>query len=284
MTVVSDLADASAAVPPVAPARRVRAAGPGGRELWKSLLIQWSIVGLLIAAWAAVSGTGAVPKSLLPPVGATASELLKLFTTSKGLHNLGVTGLELLGAFAISTPVAIVLGFWLGEVKQRHAAVGTTADNVLATVLSTPKFIFLPVLVVILGASYWEKVVYALGDGLIIVIIGSAAASYTAERQARRLSAALGMNKWEFFWKIYLPGALPVLVEALRLSVILTMSGVLLAELYISSAGIGYLIFQWGTQFNLPALFAGVILVAIVAIVINTAFRIGEARMSRWRS
>lgn len=254
--------------------------------LLRSLLIQWGIVAAAIAAWAGVSASGLVSRVLLPSVSSTASALGDLLTSSTGLHNLGVTGLELLGAFGLSTPVAITLGFVLGEFKfkQRHEAIGNTADNLLSTLLATPKFVFLPVLIVILGASYWERVVYALGDGLIIVIIGTAAASYTADAHVRLVSSALGMNKWQFFWKIYLPAALPVLVEALRLSLILTISGVLLAELYVSNAGIGYLIFQWGSNFQLPDLFAGVILVALLAIIINTVFRVLEARMNRWRT
>jgi NitT/TauT family transport system permease protein len=254
--------------------------------LVRSLLIQWGIVAVAVGAWAAVTASGLVSGVLLPPVGSTASALGQLLTSSTGLHNLGVTGLELLGAFGLSAPVGIALGFVLGEIKfrRRHEAIGSTADNLLSTLLATPKFVFLPVLIVILGVSYWEKVVYALGDGLIVVIIGTAAASYTADQQVRLVSRALRMNKWQFFWKVYLPGALPVLVEALRLSLILTISGVLLAELYISNAGIGYLIFQWGTNFQLPQLFAGVILVALLAIVINTIFRVVEARMNRWRT
>lgn len=248
------------------------------------MAIQWLIVGLGVLVWYILSATRLVSANMLPGVGATASALGTLLSTSSGLHNLGVTGLELLGAFALGTPVGIAVGFWLGEFRQRHSAFGGTADNLLSTFLATPKFVFLPVLIVILGASYWEKIVYALGDGLAVVIIGTAAATYTADQHLRQLSRSLGMTRWQFFWKVYLPGALPVIVEALRLSVILTLSGVLLAELYFSSAGIGFLIFQWGTNYRLPDLFAGVVLVALVAIVINTLFRVVEARLNRWRA
>jgi NitT/TauT family transport system permease protein len=258
-----------------------------GRRPWirraKDLSLQWAVVAVIVAIWAVVTETGVVKSDLLPTVQATATAIWDLITSRSGLDDLGTTGLEVLGALVICAPLGIALGFVLGEIKRHRQTIGGVADNSLSTVLSTPKLIFLPVLVILLGASYWEKVIYSAIDGVVIVIIGTAAAAYAADGSVRLLSRSLNMNRWQFFFKIYLPGAMPVIVESLRLSVILITSAMMLAEMYISSAGMGYLIFQDGTNYDLPGLIAAVIVVGIAATIINACFRAIEVRVDRWR-
>ena len=55
---------------------------------------------------------------------------------------------------------------------------------------------------------------------------------------------------------------MPVLLETLRISMIFNFTGVMIAEMYASRTGIGHLIANWGENFQLPELFAGVIMLA----------------------
>ena len=66
---------------------------------------------------------------------------------------------------------------------------------------------------------------------------------------------------------------LPVLLETLRISMIFNFTGVMIAEMYASRTGIGHLIANWGENFQMRQLFAGVILLARVAILFNESVR-----------
>jgi NitT/TauT family transport system permease protein len=77
---------------------------------------------------------------------------------------------------------------------------------------------------------------------------------------------------------------LPVLLEALRLSMIFNFTGVLIAEMYASRTGIGLLMANWGENFQLRQLFAGVVFIATVAILLNESIRWLEGRCSVWRT
>jgi NitT/TauT family transport system permease protein len=65
---------------------------------------------------------------------------------------------------------------------------------------------------------------------------------------------------------------------------IFNFTGVVIAEMYASRTGIGHLISNWGENFQMPELFAGVIMLAVVAICFNEAVRLLEVRFSRWRT
>jgi NitT/TauT family transport system permease protein len=77
---------------------------------------------------------------------------------------------------------------------------------------------------------------------------------------------------------------LPILLETLRIAMIFNFTGVLIAEMYASRTGIGQLVANWGENFQMPQLFAGVIFLAVVAIALNESIRALEARCSTWRA
>jgi len=65
---------------------------------------------------------------------------------------------------------------------------------------------------------------------------------------------------------------------------IFNFTGVLIAEMYASRTGIGHLIASWGENFQMKQLFAGVILLAVAAILFNETLRWMEHRVSTWRA
>ena len=85
-------------------------------------------------------------------------------------------------------------------------------------------------------------------------------------------------------WRVYLPSMLPVLLEALRISMIFNLTGVILAEMYASRDGIGHQIATWGENFQMKQLLAGVIMIAVIAITFNELVRWVETRCSHWRT
>jgi ABC-type nitrate/sulfonate/bicarbonate transport system permease component len=76
----------------------------------------------------------------------------------------------------------------------------------------------------------------------------------------------------------------PVLLEAVRIAMIFNLTGILLAEMYASRAGLGQLIASWGENYMLKELLAGILLIAAAAILFNEAVRWFEARCEHWRS
>jgi NitT/TauT family transport system permease protein len=85
-------------------------------------------------------------------------------------------------------------------------------------------------------------------------------------------------------FRVYLPSMLPVLLEALRISMIFNFTGVMISEMYASRTGVGHMIANWGENFMLPQLFAGVIVLAVAAMSFNELVRYMEVRCSTWRS
>ena len=98
------------------------------------------------------------------------------------------------------------------------------------------------------------------------------------------VARSYGATRTQILLRVYVPSMMPVLLEALRISMIFNFTAVMIAEMYASRTGIGHLIANWGENFQLPQLFAGVILLAAVAIAFNETVRLLERRCSNWRT
>jgi NitT/TauT family transport system permease protein len=83
--------------------------------------------------------------------------------------------------------------------------------------------------------------------------------------------------------KVSLPSALPFIFAGLKLGIGRGLIGVVVAELFGSRAGIGQLISQAADAFNMPQLFAGVVLLAVAGVGLTAAFGWLEGRLLHWR-
>lgn len=236
---------------------------------------------VVLAGWELVTVTGYVNSNQLATPTSTLSSIGTILTHAETRNDVLVTLYELLAAFGIAAGLGLIGGFALGESGRRHTRFRSSVESALGATLSTPKFIFLPILVLLIHAGYWEKVIYACSDGLIIAIVGAAAAVSARNTEFRMLATSYKMSRTQVFTKIFIPEALFPVLESLRLAMVLVVSGVILAEMYISNAGMGLLILKAGATFDLPLLMAGVAVVAALALILNSGFRALERVVKR---
>jgi NitT/TauT family transport system permease protein len=83
--------------------------------------------------------------------------------------------------------------------------------------------------------------------------------------------------------RVVIPAAIPTVLSGLRVGGALVIVGVVVSEMLISSAGIGYLISRYRTILDSPHVFAGVLLVLAMAVAFNALIRLIERRAAVWQ-
>ena len=83
---------------------------------------------------------------------------------------------------------------------------------------------------------------------------------------------------------VVIPAAIPTVLSGLRVGGALVIVGVVVSEMLISSAGIGYLISRYRTILDSPHVFAGVLLVLALAVAFNTALKWIERKAAIWQT
>ena len=102
-----------------------------------------------------------------------------------------------------------------------------------------------------------------------VVLMSATAAVESVRSDHIMVARSYGATQTQILLRVYVPSMMPILLETLRISMIFNFTGVMIAEMYASRTGIGHLISNWGENFQMPQLFAGVIVLAAVAIAVQ---------------
>ena len=244
------------------------------------ILTRVALLAVVLAAWEWLPRWAIVNAELLPPL----SDVLAMFFTILGRSQvqeaIGVTTGEVVLAFMFAVPIGAGVGVLVAESEY----FGQIFRPMLFYVFSIPKSIFLPMFILVFGIGFEQKVAYAAFSTVFIVIMSAAAAVESVKADHVLVARSYGATRTQVLTRVYVPSMLPFLLEALRISMIFNFTGVMIAEMYASRSGIGQLIASWGENFQMPQLFAGVVLLAAAAIGFNEAVRWLEARCSAWRT
>lgn len=259
----------------------IREAQPRRRGLW---LPPWAwrmavLIGIALI-WEGLSRIRIVNPALLPPFSDVVRSLASMVTDRSVRSQIALTGLELGIAYLISVPVGVLIGVFL----SRSEYWGRVLKPLLFFPLSIPKSVFLPLFILALGITVTQKVAFGVFSTVFIVILTTTTAVESISSDHVTVARSYGATASQIVWRVYVPSMLPVLLEGLRLAMIFNFTGIIVAEMYASRGGLGYLITSWGDSFAMPSLFAGIILVSLIAITFNELLRALERKCSHWRT
>jgi len=239
-----------------------------------------ALLALVLGLWEILPRNGVINPLLLPPLGDVLAMLGDLLGRPTVHEAVAVTAAEVVVAFIIAVPLGAAAGIAIAE----NEYVGDIFKPVLFYVFSIPKSIFLPMFILVFGIGFQQKVAYAAFTTAFVVLMSATAAVESVRSDHVMVARSYGATQTQILLRVYVPSMMPILLETLRISMIFNFTGVMIAEMYASRTGIGHLIANWGENFQMPQLFAGVILLAAVAIAFNEAVRALEARCSTWRT
>lgn len=254
--------------------RRQRVGGAGG-------LVTWAVaLAVLFGTWQATLALGLMQPELLPPVGDVLATAFDLVRRPSFLGHVGVTLAEISVAFVIAVPLGVLVGIAISESPYWSQVL----KPIVFLIFSIPKTIFLPMFILAFGITFGQKVGFGVFSTIFIVLISSFSALESIKSDHVRVARAYGATRSQIAWRVYLPSMAPILLEAVRLAMIFNLTGILLAEMYASRAGLGQLIANWGENFMLKELLAGILLISTAAILFNEAVRWFERKCEHWRT
>jgi len=258
----------SASAPASTGARRFRVSPAAARLLFiASILAIWEILGHTVFNANFISPpsiiVGALPRVLGNPaiVGA-----------------LWTTFYELIVAFGLSVVFGVLAGVAIGANK---IALRSVVPMILLA-YSIPQITILPIFTLVFGIGPASKIAFGVSHGIFPIALNVIAGMQTVERTHLTFARSLGASRLQILRRVVLPHITPSLFAGLRLTMSATLLGVVLAELYISTGGIGYYTRLFSDSFDPAGMFALVSVLGLMAVVLNQVVRQAEARASFW--
>ena len=193
--------------------------------------------------------------------------------------HLWITLLEAMLAFVIGAVGGVAIGFWFA----RRPLLAAVFDPYVKAANALPRVVLAPIFMIWLGLGIWSKV--ALGVTLVFFIVFFNVYQGVKEVAPAVLANArmLGMNERQLLRHVYLPSALSWVFSSLHTSVGFAMVGAVVGEYLGASAGLGYLIHQAESVFDVAGVFAGMIVLTAFVITIDWLVTRIEHRLLVWR-
>ncbi len=193
--------------------------------------------------------------------------------------HLLVTLTETLLAFGIGTLFGLVFGLWLALSPIASAIL----DPYIKAANSMPRVILAPIFGMWFGLGIWSKV--ALSVTLVFFIVFFNVYQGVKEVSPVVLANArmLGASQRQLLRHVYLPSATSWVFSSLHTSVGLAFVGAIVGEYLGSARGVGYLILQAEGSFDINTVFAGILVLTVFALVLDTLVGLIERRLMKWQ-
>jgi NitT/TauT family transport system permease protein len=206
------------------------------------------------------------------------SAILALAKTGELWRHMSVSAIE----FALGYVIASVLGVIVGLAMAESPTMKRVLQPWISGLYATPTIALAPLFILWLGIGIWSKVLVVIFLVLFPVTINTEAGLRTTSERLVEMLRSFGASPRQIFIKVSLPSALPFILAGLKLGIGRGLIGVVVAELFGSRAGLGRLIAQSADAFNMPELFAGVIVLAVAGIALTAGFGWLEKRIVPW--
>ena len=186
---------------------------------------------------------------------------------------------ETLMAFVIGTVSGLFVGLWLARAPTAAAVL----DPFIKGLNSMPRVILAPIFAVWVGLGPASKI--ALGVTLVFFIVFFNVYQGVREVNPTVLASArmLGATNRQLMRTVYIPSAMSWVFSSLHTSVGMAFVAAVIGEYLGSAEGVGYLILQAETTFDMNTVMAGILVLTAFALVIDRAVTELERRFMRWQ-
>lgn len=231
-------------------------------SLDRTRLVQLATIAVILAVYEGLSRSGLFYQGAIPPLAPIVTAFVAELGRPDFYANLWVTAYEVVLGFVIAMAAGVLFGIALGSAPFLNRVLGPFIDS-LAT---TPKIIFLPIAMILVGTGPPSKVMMAALSALFPIMIAVAAGVREIKPVFINVGRSFRCNWWQMVTKIYLPSLAQPIVVGARLGFGLCIVITLLSEIKISKLGLGFLTIDAYNQYRIPQMYALLLIIFVIAV------------------
>ena len=251
----------------------------GAPQSWlrRPLPARIGIIIALLCLWETAARFLIDPMFLSPPSRVFTS-LPTLFETRGVPAALQLTFWELGVAFVLSVIIGLLIGLAVGLAPFARKSF----MPIILLLYGTPQITILPLFILYFGIGPASKIAFGVSHGFFPIIVTVVAGVQNIKPILLTSARSMGANRWQMLRYVVFPHMIPSFFAGMRLAMTGVLLGVLLAELYVSTAGIGYFTTLFTQTFDPTRLLGLIAVLAAMAIVLNEIVRRAELHFGRW--
>jgi len=231
---------------------------------------------VLVALWWVLSAR--FPSTYSPPL----QEILRLFRElwlfEHARTDLLPSVVNLVLGYTLALAAGVGLGTWLGLSPRLSRVLWPTLEFVRAI----PGVAILPVFIILLGVGPTMKVTLIAVGAFWPILLNTIDGVRSVEPTLRDVAASFRIPLKHRLLHIVLPAASPQIFSGARISLSVAVILIVVSEMVGANGGIGYFVRSAERSFAIPEMWSGIIVLGLLGYVLNTLFRLLEARVLAW--
>ena len=233
------------------------------------------LVVALVALWQALHWW--IGDIAIASPAATVRYAIRLFGSDTFMPHLVETMKAFVAGYALAIVLGLGVGFWLGF----HRLSGEVLEPMVVAIYSLPKVTLYPILLLAFGLGISAKIAFGTLHGVIPIILFTLGAVRGVRPVLMKTGRVLRLTPAQFVRSILFPAALPEIFTGLRVGFSLTLIGVLLAEMFASQRGMGYLLMNGIGLHNVELIMAITLIIVVFAASASTLLLHVDRRLHR---
>lgn len=240
-----------------------------------------SSIGILVflALWEALPRLGVVNPGYLSPPSAVLAAIVEMAGNGALIKHLQASLIRSLAGLAL----AIVTGISLGLLMGWFARLERILDPLLQFFRQTSALALFPVFILFLGIGELSKVAIIFWASFWPILLSTISGVKQVDSLLVNSALSMGANRRFLFLKIVLPSASPSIFTGVRLAGAYCITALVAAEMIGAHSGLGFLTLNSQEVFQIPSMYAGILLLAVVGLLLNFLLALMERRFTRWR-
>jgi ABC-type nitrate/sulfonate/bicarbonate transport system permease component len=253
-----------------------------------ALIVEFVSPVVIIALWWVVTAfvlpiTASTSSFFFPDPVAILASLVESFVGPGFLDYVLPTLWRFLVGFLIAALAGITVGTLLGVYTTARLA----ALPFVNLFRSLPGVTLIPIVTLFLGLGNEQKVTLIAIASVWPILMNAMDGARSLDLTIRESAMAYRVHGLDRYRFVIIPAATPQIFAGLRISISIALIVAVVSELFGASglrgdAGIGYFLVNAQTSFDMPALWAGVILLGIIGYLINLIFNVIESKLLAW--
>ena len=261
------------------------------RELWiryGSWVVTIVNLTIFFCLWELFARSGAISPLFLPAPSSMFAALWEGLTTSAPpgavvsgsirdhlLYSLSNLGTGLVIACAIGIPAGLLMG--------GNRVVETILSPYVWALASLPRIALVPLFILFLGFTVKMQITIIVLSAVFPIIINAWAGVKTTEKSLLSAAKVFGASRRELYLKVVLPYTLPFIIAGVQQGIGRGLIGVVIAEIFGGSNGLGYLVRRAADTFNSALMYAVLFLLVVISLTLIQITRWLEAYVAPWR-
>jgi NitT/TauT family transport system permease protein len=238
--------------------------------------LPWLVIIGMFVVWEAAVQAFNVPTFVLPAPSDIAASMVKWWRPL--VDNSWQTLMTTLIGFGFAIVFGLLLGIAIGSSTLLYHGL----YPLLIGFNSIPKVAVVPILVIWFGIGTVPAVITAFLISFFPIVVNVATGIATVEPELRDVLRALGARHVDIIKKVGLPRAMPYFFASLKISITVAFVGSIIAETVAANKGIGHLMILASSRFDVPLVFAGLMVTAIMGVAMYFAAVTLENRTTGW--